>query len=255
VIVSGDIPTPPSVWIRGRTPSGDELEVKIEVQFLSEMGTTIHQLAAHKALQEMEEGTGFFHRGKSTVDEEDPTSAFSKQIASEGTRIGTTFGVASEWTSFVAVERVKEMAGDRNFATTLDLAPHPVTSRQMDLTVEAGDSVKDDSPSGTMSKNIQYLAFHNSTVNFVDGDQHNIQNNVPFIRLRPPRGRAVGIGKLRFITARNSVASHISGEDEGMVNVIDHTWVETPVSSIPMCLETNDTNCRFLFHSRSTGTL
>jgi hypothetical protein len=54
------------VWLRGTAPSGDELELEIAVQVVQEKGTTIHQLAARKILQELEEGTGYIASG-STV--------------------------------------------------------------------------------------------------------------------------------------------------------------------------------------------
>jgi hypothetical protein len=56
VILSCRVPAPSSVWRRGTTPSGDELELAIKVQTVKDEAETIHQLAERKILQELEEG-------------------------------------------------------------------------------------------------------------------------------------------------------------------------------------------------------
>ena len=174
VIISEGIPTPPAVWIRGRTSSGDNLELdlklEIKVQPLGEKGTTIHQLAARKLLREMEDGTGYFHKRHSIADGGDRTSAFHEQIAREGTRVGLAYRVASRWTSFVAT---KVTATERNPTSKSDQFSSPFDPLYVDHTAEAGRSTEDGSPSVNMFNNAQNISFINSTVNIVNRDQHN----------------------------------------------------------------------------------
>lgn len=110
VILSGDVLAPSSVWLRGTTPSGDELELEIAVQVVPERARTIHQLAARKILQELEEGNGYIHSGKYGVGPEKNAGTFDEWVGREGTRVGVTYGLVSKWTSFVAVE--KKVAAD-----------------------------------------------------------------------------------------------------------------------------------------------
>jgi len=106
-LVSSDAHPPSHVFLRGTTPDGKELEVEIAVQRVSVQGETIHQLAARKILQELKDGTSYVH---GAVDKERQPALLAKWVQKEGVRVGLKYGVASHWTSFVAVERkvVKE---------------------------------------------------------------------------------------------------------------------------------------------------
>jgi hypothetical protein len=104
VIFSHAFVVPPSVWLRGTTPGGDELELEIPVQVLQEEGITIHQLAARNILQELEEGSGYLHSGKYGADKDTDAGKFDHWTKQEGVRVGVTYKVGSKWTSFVAVQ-------------------------------------------------------------------------------------------------------------------------------------------------------
>jgi hypothetical protein len=67
-------------------------------------GETIHQLAARKILQELKDGTSYVH-GAVGVDKERKPGLLAEWVKKEGVRVGLKYGVASQWTSFVAVER------------------------------------------------------------------------------------------------------------------------------------------------------
>jgi hypothetical protein len=108
VILSGDAAPPSSVWLRGTTPSGDELELEIPVQVLPMRGHTIHQLGARKLLQELEEGTGYLFSGKYGVDKEKNAGTIGDWVEREGIRVSVRYGLASKWTSFVAVRKEKK---------------------------------------------------------------------------------------------------------------------------------------------------
>jgi len=104
-ILSSDARPPSHVWLRGTTPEGDELELQIPVQTVPVQGETVHQLAARKILQELKDGTSYVH---GAVDKERQPALLAGWVKKEGVRVGLTYGVASHWTSFVAVERKEE---------------------------------------------------------------------------------------------------------------------------------------------------
>jgi hypothetical protein len=118
VILSSRVPAPSSVWLRGTTPSGDELELEIKVQTVKDDGETIHQLAGRKILQELEEGTGYLHSGKYGVDREVNSGTFEEWVKREGVRVGIKYGLASKWTSFLAVTKREE--DGKQSATVVD---------------------------------------------------------------------------------------------------------------------------------------
>ncbi|KAL3678817.1 hypothetical protein R1sor_021773 [Riccia sorocarpa] len=107
VFLSGSEPSPRSVVLRGTTRTGQRYEVEIPVKDVGR-GVTVHQLAAKKLLKELEEGGSYLHSGKFGIDPKEE-SKFSNWIDREGVRVGTTFGLASNWTSFVAVENVADI--------------------------------------------------------------------------------------------------------------------------------------------------
>lgn len=106
--------TPSSVILRATSSQGP-LELEIPVAILPQAGTTIHQLAAHKAIQELEEGRGWLvsatENGKKLKDKYE--GRFQDMVEREAVRLGVTFQVQSKWTSFVAVEKKeKDKEGD-----------------------------------------------------------------------------------------------------------------------------------------------
>ena len=106
ILASPNVPPPTKVWLRGTTPSGDQLELEIPVQH-SESGAgdmTIHQLAARKVLGELKDGTSYLHKRYKSITEGDIRErGFEELVKKEGVMVGLKYGVASEWTSFVAV--------------------------------------------------------------------------------------------------------------------------------------------------------
>ena len=105
VLLTEDVTAPSSVWLRGITPSGDELELEILVQVLPEHAHTIHQLAARKILQELEEGNSYLHSGNYGIVKEENPGTFEDWVSGEGTRVAVEYGLASKWTSFIAVDK------------------------------------------------------------------------------------------------------------------------------------------------------
>lgn len=98
---------PKSVILRGTSPQGP-LEVEIPVQQRQEPDEMIHQLAARKAQQELEEGHGWI--SDATLDdtgvllrEKHPT-AYAMLKRREAVRLGVEFQVGGKFCSFVAVE-------------------------------------------------------------------------------------------------------------------------------------------------------
>ena len=100
---------PKSVVLRGTAPQGP-LELEIPVTVLSKEGQTIHQLAARKAVQDLEEGRGWLHHAKDGSGPESKLLSdrfpgrFSDMVEREAVRLGVTYQVGGKWCSFVAVE-------------------------------------------------------------------------------------------------------------------------------------------------------
>jgi hypothetical protein len=62
---------------------------------------TIHQLAARRVLQELEEGVGYLHSRRNGAGSEEV-------VKNEGVRVGLRYGVASKWTRLLVVQREEE---------------------------------------------------------------------------------------------------------------------------------------------------
>lgn len=100
---------PKSVVLRGTTPYGP-VELEIPVTVLTGKGETIHQLAARKAVKELEEGRGWIYHAKDAKDAagalltDKYPGRFQDMVEREAVRLGVTFQVGGKWCSFVAVE-------------------------------------------------------------------------------------------------------------------------------------------------------
>ena len=96
-----------SVTLRATCPEGP-LELNIPVHYSDATAVpTIHQLAARKAVQELEEGRGWIQAAKTTdgvVVKKKYESRFDELVGRECVRLGEKFQVVGKWTSFVAVE-------------------------------------------------------------------------------------------------------------------------------------------------------
>ncbi|KAL3678825.1 hypothetical protein R1sor_021781 [Riccia sorocarpa] len=103
-LLSGSGLNPRAIFLRGTTTSGLDLELEIQIKHVGE-GTTVHQLAARKLLKELEEGGSYLHSGKFGPSPKEE-GKFMDWTEREAVRVGTTYGVAGKWTSFVAVENV-----------------------------------------------------------------------------------------------------------------------------------------------------
>ncbi|KAL9599017.1 MAG: hypothetical protein Q9219_004132 [cf. Caloplaca sp. 3 TL-2023] len=100
--------TPKSITLRARSDHGP-LELEIPVEVLKTPGETVHQLAARKAILELEEGRGWIYEAKdknhqqSLIKDMYP-SRFDEMVQREGVRIGLQYQVGGKWCSFVAVK-------------------------------------------------------------------------------------------------------------------------------------------------------
>jgi hypothetical protein len=99
-----------SVTLRASSDAGP-LELNIPVKQISKPGTTIHKLAARKAIHELEEGRGWVYRATTAPTDGDShalvrekhASRFDEIVKREAVTLGERFQVASKWTSFVAI--------------------------------------------------------------------------------------------------------------------------------------------------------
>ncbi|KAL8873232.1 MAG: hypothetical protein Q9174_001264 [Haloplaca sp. 1 TL-2023] len=103
--------TPKSVILRAKSEHCP-LELEIPVEMLEKPGQTLHQLAARKALQELEENRGWIHEAKDDSErllKECYPSAFPEMVQREAVRIGVQYQVGSKFCSFVAVQDNDEL--------------------------------------------------------------------------------------------------------------------------------------------------
>ncbi|KAE8446003.1 hypothetical protein EG329_012642 [Mollisiaceae sp. DMI_Dod_QoI] len=96
---------PTAVVLRGTSEHGP-LALEIPIETLSSPAETIHQLAAKKAVQDLEEGRGWIYDAKDQngilVKDKYP-SCFDDLVQREAVRLGEKFQIAGKWCSFVAV--------------------------------------------------------------------------------------------------------------------------------------------------------
>ncbi|KAJ6258700.1 hypothetical protein Dda_6749 [Drechslerella dactyloides] len=129
VVFSPAPKTLPSVaCLHAKTLAGDDLELEIPVLRIDD-GKDVCQLAARSFLQELEDGKGYLHDGVLAAEgftQEKQESKWDEITEREGVRWGEGYGVASKWTSFVAVEEKTGKA-------------QPEADRHMDLVVDQGE--------------------------------------------------------------------------------------------------------------------
>jgi hypothetical protein len=102
---------PTSVVFRATSADGP-LELEIPIEVLSKKGQTVHQLAARKATQDLEEGRGWIFDARDqngTLVSSRYPSSFDDLVKREAVRLGEKFQVVNKWCSFVAV-RAKNKA-------------------------------------------------------------------------------------------------------------------------------------------------
>ncbi|POR31935.1 von Willebrand factor A domain-containing protein 5A [Tolypocladium paradoxum] len=108
VILSDATPhrEPTSVVLTGTSDHGP-LRLEIPITKLAGKGATIHQLAARKAIQELEEGRGWIAHAKDAKGKllkEAYEGRFHLMVQREGVRLGVEYQVGGKWCSFVAVQ-------------------------------------------------------------------------------------------------------------------------------------------------------
>jgi hypothetical protein len=97
--------TPRAVVLRATSDHGP-LELEIPVQDIG-VGETIHQLAAKKAIHDLEEGRGWITEAKGEngkLIKRKHEGRWDEIIEREAVRLGVQFQVGGKWCSFVAVE-------------------------------------------------------------------------------------------------------------------------------------------------------
>ncbi|KAI9667016.1 MAG: hypothetical protein M1829_005623 [Trizodia sp. TS-e1964] len=99
--------SPKSVVLRASSTAGP-LELEIPVQMLEEPGETFHQLAAKKAVSDLEEGRGWITDAKDQGGvpiKERFEGRWDEIVEREAVRLGVKFQVGGKFCSFVAVEQ------------------------------------------------------------------------------------------------------------------------------------------------------
>lgn len=98
--------TPEAVILRATSPQG-LIELEIKVEDIGE-GETIHQLAAKKAVYELEKDGGWLTTATDKVDgtpiKNKYDGRWEELVEREAVRLGVKYQIAGKWCSFVAVE-------------------------------------------------------------------------------------------------------------------------------------------------------
>ncbi|KAM3511248.1 hypothetical protein MY11210_005117 [Beauveria gryllotalpidicola] len=115
--------TPKSVVLRGTAPQGP-LELEMPITAIADKGTTIHQLGARKAVQDLEEGRGWIYDAKlpdGKMLSETYAARMSDVAREAAVKLGVEYQVAGKWCSFVAVRKsTPDTASSDVRASTLD---------------------------------------------------------------------------------------------------------------------------------------
>ncbi|RMD44562.1 hypothetical protein DV735_g593, partial [Chaetothyriales sp. CBS 134920] len=121
--------TPESVLLSATSEHG-RLELEIAVDDIGH-GLSIHQLAARKAVHELEQGRGWLTEAKSDsqlLKDKYAAGRWDQIVERECVRLGTTFQVAGKYSSFVAVEKKARQAD----GSTADLIYKTLPIRKFD---------------------------------------------------------------------------------------------------------------------------
>lgn len=114
---------PTSVVLHATSAQGP-LELEIPIEALPKPAETIHQLAAKKAIQDLEEGRGWIYDAKDQngmlIKDRYP-SCFEDIVKKETVRLGEKFQVAGKWCSFVAVAANGEEITEKRKASNDDV--------------------------------------------------------------------------------------------------------------------------------------
>ncbi|KIW63114.1 hypothetical protein PV04_09990 [Phialophora macrospora] len=130
--------TPKSVTLRGTSQHGP-LELEIPIQDVG-IGETIHQLAAKKAVHELEQGRGWITEardGNGNLFKTAHEGKWDLIVEREAVRLGVLFQVGGKWCSFVAVDKGSQ---DEHKVTNAPPAGEILRRRR----------ISSGSPSGTM---------------------------------------------------------------------------------------------------------
>ncbi|KAF9208863.1 hypothetical protein BGZ49_007296 [Haplosporangium sp. Z 27] len=119
---------PEKIILRGTSMHGP-LELEIPVQALDTPGEMIHQLAAKKAIIDLEHGRGWISYAKNEQDvliKSSFESQYDEIVERETVRLGVQFQVQGKWTSFIAVEACQ--GGNTTPLTPLEYKVEPMES-------------------------------------------------------------------------------------------------------------------------------
>jgi hypothetical protein len=102
-----------SVTFHATSPQGP-LKLTIDIDNTESRGTTVHQLAARKAIQDLEEGRGWLQTAEidGVLLKDSHKNRFDEFVEREAVRIGELYQVAGKWTSFVAVDDKNHKASE-----------------------------------------------------------------------------------------------------------------------------------------------
>jgi Vault protein inter-alpha-trypsin domain/von Willebrand factor type A domain len=113
ILFPSSYPTPQDVTLKATTPDNTLISLNIPVTAIKSddddtENPVIHTLAARTLLSELQEG-------RLLIQQRNADDSLKEVVKEEGIRIGVKYGLASEWTGFVAVDELtRESLNDKN---------------------------------------------------------------------------------------------------------------------------------------------
>ncbi|EWC44897.1 hypothetical protein DRE_00956 [Drechslerella stenobrocha 248] len=198
--------------LHAKTIAGDDLELEIPILEI-EGGQDVCQLAARSFLQELEDGKGYLHDGlleSEGLTQEKQESKWEDIVEREGVRWGEGYGVASKWTSFVAIE---DKAGKTN-AATVEEDFTAVIANETELQASYHPFASVPAPVGGLYSSQQAQIgkpkFRTRKVKLAQGYSPPVADPVALTEaLQKPKGGSFG-SSLGFSSLANSVKSSVS---------------------------------------------
>ncbi|KUJ09677.1 uncharacterized protein LY89DRAFT_627904 [Mollisia scopiformis] len=160
---------PIAVVLRGTSEHGP-LALEISVEELPTPAETIHQLAAKKAVQDLEEGRGWIYDAKDqdgVLIKERYPSSFDDMVQREAVRLGEKFQIAGKWCSFVAVAANDKEIAEKKDEAAASAGDHTTDDLDSDsdyIVHSLDDAVAPSAPSRPYGAGFSYQSSYSSSV-------------------------------------------------------------------------------------------
>lgn len=194
--------TPKSVVLRGTSTHGP-LELEIPIHILDLPSQTIHQLAAKKAISELEQGRGWLSEAKNesgTLIKSKFEGRFEDMVEREAVRLGVQFQVGGKWCSFVAVESNRK------------------NMEEKEMQAQGWEWLEDEGTSNQKPLASKY-AFSESS----DDSEEEIDSNLEALSAAVQRIRKLSNATGREVESQNAILQRLSSKSANVESLTDQS--------------------------------